>query len=97
MAKGYLIAQIEIHDAKAYQAYAEKVRATLAGYEAEFLVRGGRIEPLEGEDPPQRTVVLEFPNLARARDWYESEGYQALIPLRQAAAVTNSFLVEGDD
>ena len=97
VAKGYLIAQIEVHDARAYQEYGEKVPATLVGYEGEFLVRGGRIEPLEGDGPPQRTVVLEFPSLARARVWYESKGYQALIPLRQAAAVTHSFLVEGDD
>ena len=97
MAKGYLIARIEVHDARAYQAYAEKVAASLVGYDAEFLVRGGRIEPLEGDDPLPRAVVLGFPSLARARDWYESKGYQALIPLRQAAAVTHSFLVEGAD
>ena len=95
MAKGYLIAQIEVHDSRAYQEYGEKVAATLVGYEGEFLVRGGRIEPLEGDGSPQRTVVLEFPSLARARDWYESDGYQALIPLRHAAAATHSFLVEG--
>ena len=97
MAKGYLVSQVEVHDPEAYREYAEKVPATLVDYEGSFLVRGGRIEPLEGEAPPQRTVVLEFPNLARAREWYESEGYQALIPLRQAAAVTRSFLVEGPD
>ena len=97
MAKGYLIARIEVHDETAYREYAQNVPATLVRYEGKFVVRGGRTEPLEGDGPLQRNVVLEFPSLASARDWYESEGYQALIPLRQAAAVTHSFLVEGDD
>ena len=97
MAKGYLIAQVDVHDPEVYREYAAKVPATLVAFEGSFLVRGGRIEPLEGDAPPQRTVVLEFPSLARARDWYESDAYQALIPLRHAAGVTRNFLVEGPD
>jgi uncharacterized protein (DUF1330 family) len=97
MAKGYLIAQVDVHDPEAYREYAAQVAGTLDGTEGKFLVRGGRIEPLEGEAPPQRTVVLEFPSMADARNWYESDAYQALIPIRHAAAVTRSFLVEGPD
>jgi uncharacterized protein (DUF1330 family) len=95
--KGYLISQIRIHDPETYRRYAAQVAATLSGYDARFLVRGGTIEPLEGEGPPPRTVVLEFPSLTRAREWYYSDGYQALIPIRQSASVANSFLVEGAD
>jgi uncharacterized protein (DUF1330 family) len=97
MAKGYMIAQVEVHDTEAYREYATRVPATVAAFGGEFLVRGGRIEPLEGDAPPQRTVVIEFPSLAQARDWYESDAYQALIPLRHAAAVTRNYLVEGPD
>ena len=49
MAKGYLIARIEVHDETAYREYAQKVSATLVGYEGKFLVRGGKTEPPEGE------------------------------------------------
>lgn len=97
MAKGYLIAQVDVLDTEAYREYAAKVPGTLVGFEGRFLVRGGRIEPLEGDAPPPRTVVLEFPSLAHARNWYHSEAYQELIPLRHAAGVTRSFLVEGPD
>jgi len=97
MAKGYMIAHVEVHDPEAYKEYAEKVPATVLPYGGKFLVRGGRIEPLEGDAPPGRTVVTEFPSLAHARDWYHSDAYQALIPLRHAAAVTRNFLVEGPD
>jgi uncharacterized protein (DUF1330 family) len=97
MAKGYMIAQVDVHDTEAYRAYAAKVPATLVAFEGHFLVRGGRTEPLEGDPPPQRTVVAEFPSLAHARAWYHSDAYQALIPLRHAAGVTRNFLVEGPD
>ena len=97
MAKGYMVAQIEVHDTEVYREYASKVPATVAAFEGEFLVRGGRIEPLEGDPPPPRTVVIEFPSLAHAREWYQSDAYQALIPLRHAAGVTRNFLVEGPD
>ena len=97
MAKGYMIAQVDVHDTEAYREYAAQVPATVVPFEGTFLVRGGRFEPLEGDPPPQRTVVLEFPSLAHARNWYESDAYQALIPLRHAAAVTRNYLVEGPD
>lgn len=97
MAKGYLIAQVAVHDLEAYKEYAAQVAGTLDGTNGRFLVRGGRIEPLEGEAPPERTVVLEFPSIQEARAWYESDAYQALIPIRHSAAVTRSFLVEGPD
>jgi uncharacterized protein (DUF1330 family) len=97
MTKTYMIAQVDVHDPEAYKEYAAKVPPTLVEFEGKFLVRGGRIEPVEGDAPPQRTVVLEFPSLEHARGWYESDAYQALIPLRHAAAVTRSFFVEGPD
>lgn len=97
MAKGYMVAQIDVHDMESYGEYAAKVPATLVPYEGRFLVRGGKAVPLEGDPPPQRTVVSEFPSLAHARAWYESDAYQALIPLRQAAGVTRNYLVEGPD
>ncbi len=97
MANGYMIAQVDVHDTDTYREYAAKVPGTLVAYGGRILVRGGRIEPLEGDAPPQRTVVIEFPSLDHARDWYESDAYQALIPLRHAAAVTRNFLVEGRD
>jgi uncharacterized protein (DUF1330 family) len=54
----------------------------------------GAMEQLEGE-PCDGMVVLEFPDMAAARDWYYSEDYQARIPFRQQAAPYRAFLVEG--
>jgi uncharacterized protein (DUF1330 family) len=40
-------------------------------------------------------VVIEFPDAAAARGWYESEDYAPLRALRQGASDTDIILVEG--
>jgi hypothetical protein len=47
------------------------------------------------EDPDHVFIVLEFASVEAARAWYESPGYQAAIPLRQAAADANVVIVSG--
>jgi uncharacterized protein (DUF1330 family) len=38
---------------------------------------------------------LRFDSLEAARNWYHSEDYQAALPLRNAAAQSRVFIVEG--
>src|ERR1700722_6446499 len=57
VAPGYVIAEIEVTDPATFQKYAEQVPATLAPFGGHFLVRGGKITPLEGEAPKRLTVV----------------------------------------
>ena len=54
----------------------------------------GAMEQLEGE-PCDGMVILEFPDMQAARDWYYSEDYQARVPFRQQAAPYRAFLIEG--
>ena len=58
-------------------------------------MRGGAIDVKEGETPA-RVVVIEFPDMAAAQAWYESEEYQELIKIRQAYSTNQRFyIVEG--
>src|ERR1700704_635364 len=72
----YVIVDIEIHDAAGYDEYRKVVGATLSAYGGNFVVRGGRIDVLEGSWNPKRIVVLEFDSATRAREWYDSEEYR---------------------
>ena len=54
----------------------------------------GAMEQLEGE-PCDGMVILEFPDMQAARDWYYSEDYQSRVPFRQQAAPYRAFLIEG--
>jgi uncharacterized protein (DUF1330 family) len=92
---GYVIAEVEITDPAAFQEYAEKVGATLAPYGARLIVRG-KARAKEGAIPVGTIVVVEFPGIAEAEAWYHSPAYAALVPLRQRAANSRLFLVEGE-
>ncbi len=93
-APGYFIAEIEVTDPAAMRKYAERVPETLAPFHYRYVVRGGSPRALEGESPVG-VVVIAFDSVARAKEWYESPAYQALIPLRKSASRARIFLVEG--
>ena len=91
----YLILDIHVEDPEEYAAYRERAPATLEAYGARYLVRGGAHEVLEGDWDPERVVVVEFPSVERAREWYRSPEYQELAAMRQRAAPGQVILVEG--
>jgi uncharacterized protein (DUF1330 family) len=91
----YLIADVQVTDPDLYEDYRSRVPALIAAYGGRYLVRGGRVERLEGDANPQRVVVLEFPTMARLRAFYESAEYRALIAIRQRSARSSLFAVEG--
>ena len=54
--------------------------------EAELVFRGEKLAVLGGEHRHSDTVVIRFPDAESANGWFNSAAYQALIPLRMAAA-----------
>ncbi len=97
MAKGYLIVHLDVHDAEKFEKYRDKVPATIAQYGGRYLVRGGAMETMEGDELPPRNVVLEFDSVEAARTWYNSPEYQAIIGLRLDASTGHAQLVAGID
>jgi uncharacterized protein (DUF1330 family) len=92
----YVIVDVEVHDPQGYQEYTRQVPQTLQPYGGKFIVRGGKVETLEGSWDPKRVVVLEFPSADQARAWHASAAYQAILPIRQRHATTNFLtVVEG--
>lgn len=91
----YVIADLEVTDPARFAEYRQRVPATLAAYGGRFLIRGGAHEVVEGSWHPRRLVVLEFPSLARARRWYDSEEYREAKAMRLAASNGNLVFVDG--
>lgn len=91
----YLIGEIEVTDPAAYEDYRKQVGATVAKYGGRFVVRGGKVQALEGGWSPGRIVALEFPSMEQAQKWYRSPEYAPLIALRQRASRGKLILVEG--
>jgi uncharacterized protein (DUF1330 family) len=91
----YVIVDILVSDASAYAQYEALVSSTVNAYDGRYLAVGGRTETLEGEWRPKRLVILEFANMARARQWLDSPEYKPAKALRHMAARTNMVAVEG--
>jgi uncharacterized protein (DUF1330 family) len=91
----YVIAQVRVKDAVAYEDYKKGVPASLKPYGGKFLVRGGKVETLEGDWTPQRFVIIEFPSIELAKAWYASPEYSAIIGIRQQNSDSELILVQG--
>ena len=92
---GYVIAEVEVNDMATIQRYGEKVPETLAPFHHKYLVRSRNIQTLEGEAPKGGIVEIQFDSVEKAREWYDSPAYAAIRPLRQKAANSRIFIVEG--
>ncbi len=91
----YVVVDIRVTDQKKYDEYIKAAPATLEPFGGQYLVRGGRAERLEGSWTPNRVVILKFDTYERAKEWWDSEVYEAPKLLRQSSAVTNMIVVEG--
>jgi uncharacterized protein (DUF1330 family) len=95
--KGYAVGHLRsVNMGPAIVEYLERIDASLAPFGGRFLVHGAKPEVLEGAFPGD-LVVIEFQSLDRAKAWYESRAYQALLPLRTENAESTVILVEGCD
>lgn len=91
----YVIADVEVTDPAGFEDYRSRVAATIAQFGGRYLVRGGATETKEGDWTPRRLILLEFPTMARAREWFASPEYAPLIALRQRTARTKLVFAEG--
>ncbi|NLS19031.1 DUF1330 domain-containing protein [Rhizobium sp. P40RR-XXII] len=91
----YIISDVTAKDAEAFQIYRTRAAASIAHYGGRYLVRGGPIEQLEGDWSPQALVIVEFPDIERAKAWYGSSEYATALDIRDKALGRNLILVEG--
>jgi uncharacterized protein (DUF1330 family) len=91
----YVIAEVNVTDAKLYEDYKKLVPATVEKYGGRFAVRGGTVDSKEGGWKPARIVVLEFPSMEKARAWYDSPEYAPALALRLKAGNAKLILVDG--
>jgi uncharacterized protein (DUF1330 family) len=84
------------HDPAELQSYAQMAPAARAGRDLTALAFYGDFEVLEGA-PIEGAVLLRFPSMQAAREWYTSPAYQAALPHRLKGADYRVFLLEGTD
>ncbi|WP_416899005.1 MAG: DUF1330 domain-containing protein [Minwuia sp.] len=86
--------QIKVKDREKLKEYGKQAPATVAAHGGRFIVRGNVTEVLSANADLDVVAMLEFPDAATARRWYNSPEYQALIPVREQGADMVFSLVE---
>jgi uncharacterized protein (DUF1330 family) len=92
----YALVELAITNRDGLMPYVEAVKATITAHGGRYLVRGGDPEVVEGSlGAFPRKVILEFPSMEAAKGWYDSEEYQAILPLRTANSRCNFIWLQG--
>lgn len=90
----YLIAFAKIKDATRLQEYAGAAAPTLVAAGGSIVGRGKLAETLAGSLAADSGLIVKFPSVAAARDWYQSPAYQALLPLRDQVMSPTFVVIE---
>ena len=82
----YLVGHIKVKDNSLWQEYVAGVKESLAPFDAKIIFRGQLLQVLAGQHEHDLVVVIEFHDQSTLENWFGSEKYQSLIPLRDKAA-----------
>jgi uncharacterized protein (DUF1330 family) len=91
----YVVVNVKVHDPEPYAQYRALAPASIAVYGGRYIARGGATEVKEGDWRPERLVLLEFPDVAAARAWWDSPEYAPAKALRQSCAEAQLVITEG--
>jgi uncharacterized protein (DUF1330 family) len=91
----YAIADVRIRDQYLIGKYRELSQRSISKYGGRYVVRGGPVLTMEGDWSPQIFVIVEFPTMARLREWYGSPEYAEALTVRGAAMDRDLIFIEG--
>jgi uncharacterized protein (DUF1330 family) len=97
MPKGYFFVEVVIADPAAYEAYRTAVPDIISAHGGRILVRGGNPQPLDGAVPQRRRIIVEFDSPEAVKSFYDSDAYQAALPIRLNASNGFVCLLTGDE
>ncbi len=92
----FIVVEIIIKDPENYETVKKLTPPTVAQFGGKYLARGGVTETLEGVWNPQRIVIIEFDSIEMAKSWWNSDIYAPVKKMRQAYAITNMVITEGN-
>lgn len=96
MAKGYWIANVDVHNQDGYKQYVALLPDIFRKYGGRYMTSGGRTELVEGKSR-SRIVIIEFPSYEAAMTCYRSSEYAKAIAVRQANSDADLIVIEGYD
>jgi len=90
-----LFDNLEVIDVAKLEEYKQRAAPLVEQYGGRYVVLGGKVDLMEGNLRPTFPVMIEFPSLERAHEWYSSAEYAPLKALRLSAMRSNAVFLEG--
>lgn len=91
----YVIVLVEITDRDRFGEYLKETPRVMEKFGGRYVARAGETVVLEGEAGGARVVLMEFPSIEKAKEWYASEEYREIRSLREGAATGTIIAVQG--
>jgi uncharacterized protein (DUF1330 family) len=92
----YLVVDTDLTNPEVYEEYKIKARPIAEKYGGEYLARGGKMVLKETQLwSPKRLVLVRFPTFEQAEKFYDSEEYQAVLPISLNSARRSVVILEG--
>ena len=90
-----VVAQVKVTDPEAYEKYKPLAKEAIESFGGRYHLRGSMPVALEGDTPDRRFVIVEFDNVQRAKDFYNSAIYLKAREARNGASIADIVVLEG--
>jgi uncharacterized protein (DUF1330 family) len=94
--KGYVFGLLYMENWDCYEKYFPATAKLIDEHGGKYLASGVKAIMKEGNDQPSAYVLLEFPDIESAENWYEDPKYKPLIDLRNSGGRSEIFIIPGD-
>jgi uncharacterized protein (DUF1330 family) len=93
--KAYLVLDFSLNDFAGFKEYITRIPAFIDKHSGQYIVRGARPTPIEGDWEPQRIVIIEFPKRTKAEAFLSDPDIQDLFKIRHDTTTSKLLLVDG--
>ena len=93
--KAYLVLDLSVNDFGGFRKYIAEIPAFIAKHSGKYLVQGVQPTTVEGDWRPERMVIIEFPERAKAEAFLSDPEIQALFKVRHDTTTSKLVLADG--
>ena len=93
--KAYLVLDLTVNDFGRFRKYIAEIPAFIARHSGRYLVQGVKPTAIEGDWNPERIVIIEFPDRAKAEAFLGDPEIQDLFRVRHETTTSRLVLADG--
>ena len=91
---GYLLAELNVHDAEKYRAYIEAASPIVQQHGGEYVLRSDNVAVTSGGPSPDRVILIRFPSRQAMQECFACEEYVAIKHLREQSTTSRALVIE---